>query len=175
MREHAAELGVRASSIAIAGTSAGANLAAGCVIAARDAGVALPQLQILLYPIVDADFDTDSYRANGAGFGITREHLMWFWDQYAPDGRQRSDPRAAPLRADDLTGLPPAVVVTAEFDPLRDEAEMYAVRLVDAGVPVVSVRFNGMFHGFLEAQGSLSAADAAFDLIAGHARFRLGA
>lgn len=169
-RAHAQELKIDPSAIAIAGTSAGANIAAGCTIAARSRGIPGPRYQILAYPIVDCDFDTGSYRANRVGFGITRDHLIWFWDQYAPDRRQRTDPRAAPLRAPDLSELPPAVVVTAEFDPLRDEGENYAARLRHAGVAALSVRFNGMFHGFLEATGSLSAADAAFDLIAEQVR-----
>jgi acetyl esterase/lipase len=135
--------------LAVAGDSAGGNLSAVVALMARDRGSPRIDHQLLVYPVTDCTFDTDSYRENGTGeFFLSETHMRWFWDQYlGPDG-DGGDPYASPLRAEDLSGLPPATVVTAELDPLRDEGEAYAAALAAAGVPVEHHRADGMFHGF---------------------------
>ena len=145
--ENADELRVDPARVAIGGDSAGGNLAAACTVLARDAGG--PQLcfQLLVYPVVDFDATTRSMVDNAEGYLLTVEVLQWFYDHYThPD--QRTDPRAAPLRAEDLSGLPPALVITAEYDPLRDEGEAYGRRLIEAGVPTTISRYDGMIHAF---------------------------
>lgn len=149
----------------IAGDSAGANLATVTAIGAREGGPSLAS-QILLYPATDADFGRDSYGDPVAATTILPAELMaWFWAQYAPDLAVRTDPRAAPLRAPDLAGLPPTLLFTAEHDVLRDEGELYAQRLVDAGVEVAHRRFAGQMHGFVSFIGILPAADVAVEAI----------
>ena len=147
--EHAAELGGDPDRIAVAGDSAGGNLSAAVTIGAREKGVRLAA-QLLIYPAVDfADTDDHPSRAeNAEGFFLTEADMRWFGDHYVPDPTRRSDPYASVLRHPDLTGLPPAVVATAEYDPLRDEGEAYAAALEKAGVPVVARRFDGLIHGF---------------------------
>ena len=146
--DHAADLGIDASRIAVGGSSAGGNLAAVVALMARERGTPAIAFQLLHVPVVDHDFDTPSYRANGAGFGLTLKGMRWFWDLYAPDPKMRDEPYASPLRAKDLSGLPPAHVVTAECDPLRDEGKAYATRLQKAGVAATYVEYPGMVHGF---------------------------
>jgi len=146
--EHARSLGARPGPLAVAGDSAGGNLAAAVALLARERGGPELALQLLVYPITDCDFERPSYRENGEGFLLTRDATAWFWDQYAPDAADRRDPLAAPMAAADLSGLAPACVITAEYDPLRDEAEAYAARLREAGVPVTCTRYDGMIHGF---------------------------
>ena len=106
--------------------------------------------QLLLYPIIDAGFDTDSYRTFAEGYYLRRDAMRWFWDQYIPDGPARAEITASPLRAStrQLSGLPKALVITAEYDPLRDEAEEYAARLKRAGVTVKCTRYEGVTHAF---------------------------
>jgi len=148
--EHgAAELGVAPGRLAVAGDSAGGNLAAVVSLMARDRGGPALAFQLLVYPVTDPDFERASYRENAEGYLLTRDVMEWFWDQYVPEAERRHDPYAAPLRAPDLSGLPPALVVTAEYDPLRDEGEAYARRLEEAGVRVRCRRYPGMIHGFL--------------------------
>jgi acetyl esterase len=132
----------------VAGDSAGGNLAAVLARRARDAGGPALALQVLIYPVTDAAFDTGSYLDPENQGLLTREAMVWFWDHYTPDPAQRAEPDASPLRAEDLTGLPPAVVLTAEHDVLRDEGEAYAQRLREAGVPVEHQRHLGQGHGF---------------------------
>lgn len=147
--EHARELGLSPDSLAVGGDSAGGNLAAVAALMARDRGGPALAHQLLIYPVTGSDFDTASYEENATGYGLTREGMVWFWDHYLPpDGGDRRDPYAAPLYAPDLRGLPPAMVITAEFDPLRDEGQAYAERLRQAGVPVVSRCYPGMIHSF---------------------------
>ena len=134
--------------LVVAGDSAGGNLAAVNTLMARDRGGPEIAAQVLFYPVLDADFDTDSYRAYPTGYYNTREAMIWYWDQYAPDPADRAHPYAAPLRAQ-LSGLPPAVVVTAGFDPLCTEGDRYAAALAEAGVRVVHRRYPGAVHGFL--------------------------
>ncbi|HWL77676.1 alpha/beta hydrolase [Microbacterium sp.] len=149
----------------IAGDSAGANLATVTAIAACEAGPPLAS-QILLYPPTDADFGRDSYRDPVTTTTILPAELMaWFWEQYVPEPTARADPRAAPLRAPALAGLPPTLLITAEHDVLRDEDELYAQRLADAGVEITHRRFAGQMHGFLSFIDILPAAQAAVDAI----------
>lgn len=144
-------LGLDQSRIAVAGDSAGGNLAAAlCLLAAQRGGPAI-RFQALLYPVTDCDFDTASYREFSAELNLDSAAMRWYWDYYAPDDAARQNPLASPLRASDkaLRGLSPALVITAECDVLRDEGEAYARRLAAAGVPVVSARFGGVLHGFM--------------------------
>ncbi len=144
--EHADELGGRPGALAVGGDSAGGNLAAVCALKARDTGLPLA-LQLLVYPVMDADLETSTYREFAEGYFLTAYAMRWFWDHYLPEG-DRFQPDASPLRADDVSGTAPALVITAEFDPLRDEGEAYARRLEEAGVPVTLSRYDGMIHGF---------------------------
>jgi acetyl esterase len=147
--EHAAELDVDPARIGVAGDSAGGNLAAAVCLKARRDGGPVPSFQVLIYPALDCNLDTPSAHEYGDGFGLTRADMAWSWDQYLPDVRERANPLACPLRARELTGLPPAVVVTAEFDVLRDDGLRYADRLEEAGVPVIRHHYAGTIHGFL--------------------------
>jgi acetyl esterase len=142
-----AALGVDGARLAVAGDSAGGNLAATAALLARARGPAL-RYQLLVYPVTDHAFDTPSYRENGEGYFLSAAMMRWFWQQYLEDAGQGADPLASPLRATELAGLPPALVVTAEYDPLRDEGEAYAARLRAAGVPTELRRFPGQIHGF---------------------------
>ena len=142
--DHAADLGGIPGALAIAGWSAGGNIAAVTAQRARDGGPALCG-QLLLTPVTDSDLSRPSYRDNAEGYVLTTALMGWFWDQYCP-AADRSDPRASPLRAADLHGLPPAMVVTAQFDPLRDEGDAYAQALAAAGVPVQHLPCPGQIH-----------------------------
>ncbi|MBF6353101.1 alpha/beta hydrolase [Nocardia higoensis] len=144
---HAAEFGGDPERIAVAGDSAGGNLAATASLAARDRGGPRITAQIMLYPVIDDDFTTESYRRYGEGYYNTTTAMRWYWQQYAPHGTD--SPYLVPSKADSLAGLPPAVVATAELDPPCSAGEDYARRLVEAGVPVTAHRFDGLFHGFL--------------------------
>jgi acetyl esterase/lipase len=167
---HAAALGVDPRRVAVGGDSAGGNLATVVSLMARDRGTPLPIFQALVYPVTDCDLDTASYRENATGYVLTREGMRWFFRHYLAREEQGREPYAAPLRAASLAGLPPALVQTAECDPLRDEGEAYAARLRDAGVPVTFTRYSGMFHGFLRMTNILDKARAARDEIAGALR-----
>jgi acetyl esterase len=145
---HAASLGADASRMAVAGDSAGGNLAAAVSLMSRDGKAPPIRFQLLVYPITNPNFDTASYMANGTGYFLTQDAMQWFWAQYCPRPRDRDDPYAAPLLARDLCGLPAAFVLTAEYDPLCDEGEAYAARLKSAGVAVDCVRWPGLIHGF---------------------------
>jgi len=145
---NAAELGGDPSRVAVGGDSAGGNLAAVTALISRDRGGPALSAQLLLYPVIAADFDNTSYRLFGKGFYNPRPALQWYWDQYVPDGSDRDHPYATPLRAD-LRGLPPAVVVIAGHDPLRDEGLAYGDALEAAGIPVTRYVFDGGIHGFM--------------------------
>lgn len=132
----------------VSGDSAGGNLAAVVTQRAQAEGGPSIALQVLVYPVTDADVDNASYLDPANQLLLSRESMIWFWDHYAPDRAGRSAPAASPLRATDLAGQPPTVVLTAEHDPLRDEGEAYAEKLRAAGVPVESRRFPGQMHGF---------------------------
>lgn len=146
--EHAADLGADPSRVAVGGDSAGGNLAAVTTLLARDRGGPALAAQLLLYPVIAADFDTDSYRLFGKGFYNPRPALQWYWDQYVPSLTDRRHPYASPLHGN-LDGLPPAVVVLAGHDPLRDEGSAYADALETAGVPITRCTFEGGIHGFM--------------------------
>ncbi|GAA4837292.1 alpha/beta hydrolase [Saccharopolyspora rosea] len=146
--DNARELGTEPGLVSVGGDSAGGNLAASVALHATRAGLPRPNLQFLLYPAVDATTRRRSRELFGNGLLLTEEDVNWFADRYLPDVDQRADPRVSVLLADDHSGLPPAYVVTAGFDPLRDEGEAYAQRLAEAGVPVVSRRFPDLVHGF---------------------------
>jgi len=154
--EHAAELGIDPTRLAVGGDSAGGNLAAVVAQLAREAGGPPLAFQLLVYPVTGNSFDTASYRDNADGYFLTRDWMRWFWQYYLPDESARADPRAAPLMAEDLSGLPPALVITAEFDPLRDEGEAYARALREAGVDVTVTRYDGMIHGFFTMSTALT-------------------
>lgn len=143
----AAELRIDATRITVGGDSAGGNLTAGVAYCAREAGQALA-LQLLVYPVIDADFERPSYCDCAEGYLLTRSAMQWYWDRYVKDPAQRRDPRVSPIHAKDLAGLAPAFILTAEFDPLRDEAEAYGKALVAAGVAARTKRYEGVIHGF---------------------------
>jgi acetyl esterase len=136
--------------LVLGGDSAGGNLAAVCTHRARDRAGPAIALQVLVYPVTDHDFATDSYRAHGSGRDtfLTTDEMIWFWNQYAPDKMARENPEMSPLRAASLSGLPPAIVVTAEYDPLRDEGLAYVERLREAGNEVIHHHYDDMVHAF---------------------------
>lgn len=135
--------------IAVGGDSAGGNLAAVVSLMARDQGTPPLVYQLLVYPTTSFALDTPSCQENADGYFLTRDDMVWFRNLYLRSNADRDDPYASPLQAQDLRGLPSALVITAEFDPLRDEGEAYAARLREADVAVVCTRYNGMIHGFL--------------------------
>jgi len=134
--------------IAVGGDSAGGNLAAVVPLMAKDRGGPNIALQVLLYPVTDCSFDTQSYIENGKNHYLETPAMQWFADQYLNDESEKSNPYVSPLLAEDLTNLPPALIITAEYDVLRDEGEAYAARLKEAGVPVEQTRYEGQIHGF---------------------------
>lgn len=149
--EEGRSLGLDPKRIAVAGDSAGGNLAAAVsLLAARRKGPAI-RLQALLYPVIDCDLDTRSYLDFAQGLNLDRESMRWFWEKYVPDAAARVDPLASPMRASvaELKMMPPTLVITAECDVLRDEAETFGHKLGDAGVQVTAVRYAGVLHGFL--------------------------
>ncbi len=160
--------------IAVGGDSAGGNLAAVVTLMAKEKGGPTLVYQMLVYPATDYFIPgTDSIRENATGYYLTRDAMVWFWTHYANSEEDAHNPYMAPLRAKDLHGLPPALVITAEYDPLRDEGEMYAARLREAGVSVTATRYNGMIHSFFNLgsimdQGKVAIAEAAAAL---HATF----
>jgi acetyl esterase len=159
LSENAAELGGDPNRIAVAGDSAGGNLAAGIALRARDEGLALTY-QLLIYPCIDDRQTRPSMTKNAEGYFLSAEDMVWFWDRFVPLNH-RSNPYAVPARAQDLRGLAPAHVQTAEFDPLRDEGEEWAERLAAAAVPVTVSRFDGVVHGFVARWETMSGALAA--------------
>ncbi len=164
--EHAAELGGEPERVAVCGDSAGGNLAAAVAIAARDRQGPRLTAQLLIYPVTDFGFTTESYEQNGEGYLLTKGSMQWFWAHYLGAQDLGKDPYACPARADDLSGLPPAFVATAEFDPLRDEGEAYAANLRIAGVDVTAKRYDGMLHGFAWTLGATPSGAALIDDLA---------
>ena len=154
---NAERLGIDARRISVGGDSAGGNLATVIAMRCRDAGGPALARQLLIYPATDlSSFDTASYRELAEGYFLTRAAMQWFTGHYLASGDQSRLPEASPLHAPNLSGLPPAFVITAEFDPLRDEGEAYAARLQQAGVPVTVKRYPGMVHGFVSMRGVVS-------------------
>lgn len=164
--ERRAELARPDAPLIVAGDSAGGNLSAVMAQRAKAAGGPRIALQVLVYPVTDCDLESTSYRDPANQLMLSRESMIWFWDHYAPDPEARLHPDAAPLRNADLLRLPPAVVLTAEHDVLRDEGELYATRLLKAGVPVRHQRFTGQMHGFFTMVDILPGAAAAMDYVA---------
>lgn len=146
--QHAARLNGDAERIAVGGDSAGGNLAAAVALMARDRGGPALLFQLLVYPVTSYEFETSSYQRNGDGYNLTRDGMRWYWDHYLRSPADTSNPYAAPLVAQNLKGLPPALVITAEYDPLCDEGEAYAKRLQAAGISTTCSRYDGMIHGF---------------------------
>ena len=164
--------------IAVAGDSVGGNMSAALTLMAKDRGDVPLAAQVLFYPVTDAAFDTGSYHQFATGYFLRRDAMQWFWDQYTTDPAQRAQITASPLRATpgQLAGLPPALVITAEADVLRDEGEAYAAKLRAAGVPVTAARYPGIIHDFvmLNALRGTNAAGAAITQAAGYLRRALG-
>lgn len=150
---HAAEIGGDAKRIVVGGDSAGGNLTAAVCLMARDRKGPKIAYQLLIYPVTDHSFETPSYRENAMGYLLEKNSMTWFWGHYLSDAKDGENPYASPLRAKDLKGLPPAHLITAEFDPLRDEGEAYGKRLQEAGVPVQMKRYDGLIHGFAMMTG----------------------
>ena len=173
MAEHSEVLGVDAQRIAVCGDSAGGNIAAALCHMTRDRGGPAIQQQCLLYPITDCDLNRPSYIENAEGYFLTTSQMRWFWDQYCPDVRLREEPYASPLLGN-LHGLPPALILTAEFDPLRDEGEAYANALHEAGVATAHHRFEGLIHAFIRRVESFDAASVAIREIGDTLRSALG-
>ena len=147
--EHAIEFNADPTRLVVAGDSSGGNLATVTALRIRDEGGPALSGQLLIYPVADYHTPaTPSYLANADGYLLTRDTMIWFWEHYLNNVSEANDPHASPLRAPDLRGLPPALVITAELDPLRDEGERYAERLQLAGVPTILSRYDGMIHGF---------------------------
>jgi acetyl esterase len=146
--DHASDIGGDPARVAVAGDSAGGNLSTVVCLMAKDRGGPPIAFQVLIYPVVDSSMEQPSYAENAEGPILTVRDIQYFWDHYLPSEGDRTQTYASPLRAEDLSGLPPAMVITAEFDPLRDEGEEYGQRLAQAGVPTEVRRYHGMFHGF---------------------------
>jgi len=147
--QQADALGLDTARLAVCGDSAGGNLAATVALHARDTGAPKLHSQWLLYPTIEPQFDAASYERFSEGYGLTRRDMQWFWDQYAPTAEMRANPLVVPTCAADLSGLPPAHIITAEYDVLRDEGEGYAAKLQAAGVPTALERWEGTLHGFI--------------------------
>jgi len=155
--QNAAALGIDPLCISVGGDSAGGNLATVVAIRCRDAGGPALASQVLIYPVTDvSSFETDSHRDFAEGYFLTRAAMNWFTGHYLPSADVTRHPEVSPLLAPNVGGLPPALVITAEFDPLRDEGEAYAQRLRQAGVPVTVSRYPGMIHGFVSMRGVLA-------------------
>ena len=166
--EHGWEHGLDAERLAVAGDGAGGNMTAAVTLLSRERGGPAIQFQLLFYPVTDATFNTPSYRQFAQGYHLSRDAMMWFWDQYTRSPGERNQITASPLRAgiEQLKGLPSALVITAEADVLRDEGEAYANKLREAGVRVTAVRFQGTIHDFvtLNALANTTAARGAIAL-----------
>ena len=148
--EHGNEIGVNGKNLAVVGNSVGGNMAASVVLMAKAKNGPAIKQQVMLWPVTDANFDTGSYQDLGEGRFLTRNMMMWFWDNYLPEKNVRKEIYASPLQAslEELKGLPPALIQTAENDILRDEGEAYARKLNEAGVPVTLTRYDGLIHDY---------------------------
>jgi acetyl esterase len=155
----------RFSPLAVAGDSAGGQLAASVALRARKSGVPLA-LQALIYPVTDHPGSASSYGDVGEETPLNRDLMWWFWSQYLTDASRAAEPDCSPLRAANLSGLPPALILTAEYDPLRAEGEAYGARLREAGVPATVRRYEGLIHGFIRMPAVLDRASAAIDEVA---------
>ncbi len=169
-RQHQAELVGDAQPLLVAGDSAGGNLAAVVALLARDRQGPKIAWQVLIYPSTDGRCDTPSYTEHASGGLLTRQDMQWFWYHYVPDHSRRVDPKASPIAAEHHRDLPPAIVVIAEFDPLRDEGIAYAERLRAAGNQVSVLKYDTLPHGFISYLYLVGAANAALREIAQHLR-----
>ncbi|WP_462411713.1 alpha/beta hydrolase [Neobacillus sp. Marseille-QA0830] len=161
--DNASSLGADAKRIAVGGDSAGGNLTAVTALMARDKGGPSLAYQLLIYPVTSHSYDTESYQENAEGYFLTKKMMVWFWDHYLRNEQDGLNPYASPMKAGDLSGLPPALVITAGFDPLRDEGEAYGNLLKEAGVAVEATRYEGMIHGFFGMPGLLDESKKAID------------
>jgi len=159
--EKGAEIGADTERVSIGGDSAGGNLTAVVALMARDRRGPSLRHQLLVYPVTNFDFSTASYEQNKQGYLLSQAMMRWFWNHYLERPEDGANPYASPLRAPSLAGLPPAHVITAEYDPLRDEGEALAARLAQAGVPTTQKRYAGMIHGFFSMTAALDAAKRA--------------
>ena len=160
--DHAAELGIDAARVAVGGSSAGANLAAAAALVARDRGGPRIAFQLLTVPVTDLRYGAASHDEFATGFGLTRADMAWYAEHYIRTPADLDDPYASVLRAD-LRGMPPALVITAECDPLRDDGEAYAAKLREVGISATAKRYRGMFHGFMAFPNLLGEAAQAYD------------
>nr|WP_271209061.1 alpha/beta hydrolase [Rhodococcus wratislaviensis]GLK33513.1 hypothetical protein GCM10017611_03550 [Rhodococcus wratislaviensis] len=166
--DHAGELAPEGVPLIVAGDSAGGNIAAVMTQWARDKAGPRIDYQVLIYPVTDCDFTTDSYLAEENQLMLSRETMIWFWDHYLADQEARKTPEASPLRAESLAGLPPALVYVAEYDPLHDEGVAYAKALESAGVPVTLDEAEGQMHAFFQMINILPGAEQGLLLVAEH-------
>src|SRR5712692_5843579 len=153
--EHAEQIGIDPARLAVGGDSAGGNLAAAVALVLRDEGGPALVHQLLIYPVTDYNLDTRSYLDNAEGYNLTRGAMRFYWRLYLRDESDADDQRASPMRARHFANLPPAFVITAEFDPLRDEGRAYAERLREGGAPTLYRDYAGMIHGFVTSAGVL--------------------
>ncbi|MET7396076.1 alpha/beta hydrolase [Dactylosporangium sp. NPDC005572] len=158
VHDNAAALGADPARIAVGGDSAGGNLAAALTLMAQESGDLVLAGQLLIYPNTDQAAEDDSMRENDDRYMFNHHSVAWYRSHYLTDPDDAFNPLASPLRAETLRGLPPALVITAEYDPLRDQGERYARRLAESGVPVAVTRYEGMAHGFFTMAGTLDAA-----------------
>jgi acetyl esterase/lipase len=171
---HAHEIGGDTTRLAIAGDSAGGNLAAVVALLARERQLPQPKLQVLIYPVIEREFESDSMIENAKGYFLEAEGMRSFWDHYSRTPADFDDWRFSPIKAESLRDLPRAVVITAEYDPLRDQGEAYGRRLQDEGVPTEIVRANGLVHGFFGMHTFMPPAQEAWDVAVAALRDALG-
>ncbi len=161
VQENGREKGLNSDKVAVGGDSSGGNLTAVAVQDAKRNKTPQPLFQLLMYPTTEANFTAPSHKLFANGFFLTEEKMQWYRDHYLPNKESRNEDRASPGLSEDLEGLAPALIMTAGFDPLRDEAEEYATRLKEAGVPVGMIRYEGMVHGFMSLTGLFPEAEEA--------------
>lgn len=169
VKAHADELHINPDWIAVCGDSAGGNLASSVALKARDNDIQLA-LQVLIYPCNGRNFATDSYEKNATGYGLSTQAMKWFWEQYLQGSDHDRDPYAVPMTASSFKNLAPAIVITAEFDPLLSDGEQYAALLHRDGVPVIYKQFDGMIHGFFTNMAVTPTSREAIDFLGGEIR-----
>jgi acetyl esterase len=165
VREHSEELRIDRDSIGVAGDSAGATLASAVALKARDNKIQL-KFQALIYPCNGRDFTTDSYQNMASSYGLTTKAMKWFWEQYLQGTEHDNNPYAVPMTADDFSQCAPAIIITAQYDPLLSDGEKYASLLQRDGVPVLYKQFDGMIHGFFTNMAVTPTAQVAIDFLA---------
>ena len=173
VRDHARELHINADAIGVAGDSAGATLASAVALKARDNGISLA-FQTLIYPCNGRNFATDSYEKMATGYGLTTKAMQWFWEQYLQGTAHDANPYAIPMMAKNFSGLPPAIIITAQYDPLLSDGEQYAALLHRDKVPVLYREFEGMIHGFFTNMAVTPTAKVAIDFVAAELKKLIG-